>query len=433
MSSHAPSSGPVPIMIDGRGVAVANGGRDIRMIATGMLVVMAAVFFATHWAAATWPAHASWLGYVRAFAEAAMVGGLADWFAVTALFRHPLGLPIPHTAIVPRNKDRIGDTLALFIRQNFLVPKLIALRLRRIDVAGVAGKFLTDPSVSQGRMRLGASRLIADMLGSLDQDRLGGMVKSSLADQIRKLDISPLLGQTLTAAMADGRHQPLLDGFVGWASRALDDNDHLIKTMVHERANAILRFTGLDETIANSIVKGLHKLLADMAGDPDHPMRLRVEDGLAKLADDLQNDPVMRARVANVRDELLENVAVKRWLDGLWEQGRAALLKAARNPESALAGRLGDALRQLGQTLVEDAKLKRTINRFVRRAAVGAVDSYGDAAVRLVSDTVRGWDVATVTDRLENAVGRDLQYIRINGTLVGGLVGVVIHAVEVLL
>lgn len=417
------------IRLDRGGVAMTNGGRDIYIVATGLLVVMALIFIVSHHFLDVHPA----VGYLRAFAEAAMVGGLADWFAVTALFRHPLGLPIPHTAIVPRNKDRIGDNLAQFIRDNFLIPRLIALRMRRIDVAGVAGRFLTDPGVSQGRIRRGASRLIADMLGSLDQDRLGGMVKSALADRIRLLDIGPLLGQALTAAMADGRHQPLLDGFVGWASRTLDSNDHLIREMVHQRANALLRLTGLDETLANSIIKGLHKLLTDMASDPDHPLRHRVEEGLEKLALDLQHDPLMQTRVAKVRDEILENVAVKRWLDGLWEQGRAALLRAARDPDTALAGKLGEALRQLGGTLMEDERLKRTINRFARRLVVGGVASYGDTAVRLVSDTVRGWDVATVTQRLESAVGRDLQYIRINGTLVGGLVGVVIHAIETLL
>ncbi len=403
-----------------------SGGNDVRMIATGLLIAMALLFFGTIPVADAHPA----IGFVRAFAEAAMVGGLADWFAVTALFRHPLGLPIPHTAIVPRNKDRIGDTLASFIRSNFLVPKLIALRLRRVDVAGAAGRFLAAPSISEGRMRAGASRLIADALDSLDQDRLGGMVKSALADRLRELDVAPLLGQVLTAAIAEGRHQPLLDGFVGWAGRTLEANEHLIRTMVHERANAIVRLTGIDERIANSIIDGLHKLLREMAETPEHPLRIRVEEGLEKLAADLQTDAVMQERVARVRDEILENPAIKRWLDGLWEQGRGALLRAARNPQSALAGRLGEALRQLGGTLIDDQRLKRSINRFVRRAVVGAVDSYGDTAVRLVSDTVRGWDADTITDRLENAVGRDLQYIRINGTLVGGLVGLVIHSVE---
>lgn len=419
------------LRLDRGGLAIGfgNPGHDIRRIATGLLIVMAIVFVTSHHFADVHPV----VPYIRAFAEAAMVGGLADWFAVTALFRHPLGLPIPHTAIVPRNKDRIGDTLAQFIRDNFLVPRIITLRMRRIDVAGAVGRFLAEPSLSQGRMKSGASRLIADVISSLDQDRLGGMVKSALAERLRQLDVSPLLGQALTAAMADGRHQPLLDGFVNWAAKALDDNAHLIREMVHERANALVRMTGIDERIANSIITGLHKLLEDMAADPDHPLRERVEEGLTKLADDLQHDPVMQTRVEKVRDEILENPAVKRWLDGLWEQGRGALLKAARNPESALAGRLGEALKQLGGTLIEDVQIRATINRFARRAVVGAVDSYGDTAVRLVSDTVRGWDVATVTDRLEGAVGRDLQYIRINGTLVGGLVGVAIHTVEIAL
>ena len=409
------------------GVAVETGGVDVRLVATGLLVVMAAVFIGTNPYADATP----WVGFVRAFAEAGLVGGLADWFAVTALFRHPMGLPIPHTAIVPRNKDRIGDTLAHFIRHNFLIPRLIAKRMRTIDVAGAVGRFLADPTASEGRMRSGGSRLIADVLSSLDQDRLGGMVKGALADRLRQLDISPLLGQTLRAAMADGRHQPLIDGFVDWANKTLTANDHLIREMVHERANALLRFTGIDETIANSIINGLHKLLEDMASEPEHPLRLRVDEGLAKLAQDLQTDPVMQERVGRIRNEVLDNPAIKRWLDSLWEQARAALLRAARDPQSALAGRFGDTLRQTGATLIEDARLRQTINRFARRAVVGGVESYGDSAVKLVSETVRGWDVDTVTERLESAVGRDLQYIRINGTLVGGLVGVLIHSAEI--
>jgi uncharacterized membrane-anchored protein YjiN (DUF445 family) len=417
------------LQIDRSGVAIGTGALGVRTVATGLLLVMAAILVGTSFLIADYP----WAGFVRAFAEAGLVGGLADWFAVTALFRHPLGIPIPHTAIIPRNKDRIGDTLASFIRNNFLVPKLIALRMRRIDIAGAVGRFLADPSISEGRMRGGASRLIADMVGSLDQDRLGGMVKGALADRLRALDISPLLGQTLRASMADGRHQPLIDGFVGWANKTLSANDHLIKEMVHERANALLRFTGIDETIANSIINGLHKLLDDMSGDPDHPLRHRVEEGLAKLAEDLQHDAVMQERVGRIRDEILDNPAIKRWLDGLWEQARGALLKAARDPQSALAGKLGDMLRQLGNTLIEDERLKTAINRLARRAVVGGVESYGDSAVRLVSDTVRSWDVDTLTERLETAVGDDLQYIRINGTLVGGLVGVAIHIAEVAL
>lgn len=411
------------------GVAIAARPSNIRIVATGMLVVMAIVFVGAKTYQDVHPA----IGFVRAFAEAAMVGGLADWFAVTALFRHPMGLPIPHTAIVPRNKNRIGDTLARFLLTNFLLPRLIARKMVAVDVAGAVGKFLSEPAEGGGRLRLGASRIIADGLGALDQQRLGGMVKSAIADRLRELDVAPLLGQALQAALAEGRHQPLLDAMVKWGSKTLELNEHLIHQMVHDNSNAIVRFTGLDESISNRIVAGLSKLLSEMAVDETHPLRLRVEEGLAKMALDLQHDPEVKAKVARVRDELLENKAVKRWLDGLWEQGRSALLKAARNPDTMLAGRIGELVTQFGTMLGEDAHIKRTLNRYARRAVVGMVDSYGEAALKLVSDTIRGWDAKTITDRLENAVGDDLQYIRINGTLVGGLVGVAIHTVDVVL
>jgi len=404
--------------------------RRMRLVATALLVAMAALYLV---ARALGDRHPGW-GFVRAFAEAAMVGGLADWFAVTALFRHPLGLPIPHTAIVPRNKDRIGDTLAQFLRDNFLIPRVVARRMQRVDVAGAAGRWLASPKgTSEGRLRRGASRLAADMLESLDQERLGGMVRTTLAQRLRSLEISPLLGNALSAAIADNRHVPLLDGIIKWAAKVLSANEPVIRAMVHERAGSLMRWTGLDETLANKIIAGLDGMIQDMASQPDHPLRAKAEEGLAQLAHDLQFDPVMRARVEGFKAEMLDNPALSDWWQGIWEQMRGAMLKIARDPDAMMAGRFGEALHQLGITLQEDPDLANTINRFARRAAVGTAADYGDAIVRLVSETVRGWDAQTITRRLENAVGRDLQYIRINGTLVGGLVGLVIHAVDVLL
>ena len=399
----------------------------MRAAATGLLVLMAAVYLTARLYEPVHPA----IGFIRAFAEAAMVGGLADWFAVTALFRHPLGIPIPHTAIIPRNKDRIGDTLALFLRDNFLTPAVVARRMRRVDVASAAGRFLTKAPDEGGRFKAGASRLIANLLESFDQERLGGMVKSAMAARIAELNLAPLLGQALSAAIAEQRHLPLLDGIIRWAGKTLSANDKLIRDMVHKQAGGILRWTGLDERLANAIIDGLQKMLDDMAAEPDHPLRAKAEEGLATLAHDLQHDEKMQKRVANLRDEILENPAMRKWLDGLWESARAALLRSARDPDAALAGKFGEALRQLGETLQSDEKLRITINRFARRTAVGVTAGYGDGIVKLVSDTVRGWDAETITGRVENAVGRDLQFIRVNGTVVGGLVGVALHAVAV--
>jgi uncharacterized membrane-anchored protein YjiN (DUF445 family) len=404
-----------------------QGVRRMRIVATGLLVAMAGVYFL---ARALGPLHPAW-GFVRAFAEAAMVGGLADWFAVTALFRHPLGLPIPHTAIIPRNKDRIGDTLAAFLKDNFLIPGVVARRMSKVDVAGAVGRFLASPPQGEGRIRQSGTRLVADVMEALDQERLGGMVKGVIDSRLRSLDVAPMLGQALQAAIAKDRHLPLLDGIIRWAGKTLDANEHLIREMVHERAGSIMRWTGLDETLADRIIDGLLKLLDDVAADAGHPLRMKAEEGLARLAEDLQFDAVTQRRVADIRDELLENEAMRRWLDGLWESGRAALLRAARDPRSAMGGKFGDALRQLGETLQQDERLRTTINRFARRSAVGFSANYGANVVRLVSDTVRSWDARTITRRLEDAVGRDLQYIRVNGTLVGGLVGVTIHAAEV--
>jgi uncharacterized membrane-anchored protein YjiN (DUF445 family) len=401
----------------------------MRLIATGLLLAMAAVFLVSRTYDQRWPA----LGFVRAFAEAAMVGGLADWFAVTALFRHPLGVPIPHTAIIPRNKDRIGDTLAAFLRDNFLIPRVVARRMLRLDIAGAAGLWLANPLARDGRIARGASAMTITMLQALDQQRLGGIVRAMLGKRLADLDVAPLLGQALTAAIAEERHLPLLDGIVRWAARILEANDHLIRAMVHDRAGSIMRWTGLDETLSNKIIAGLNGLLTDMADNPDHPLRAKADEALASLAHDLMHSPEMQARVEEIKAEIIANPAMQRWLDGVWEQARIGLMNMARDPDRVMLGPIGDALRQLGDTLGREPLLRATINRFVRRAVVGIASDYGDNIVRLVSETVKGWDAETITSRLENAVGRDLQYIRINGTLVGGLVGLAIHTVDVAL
>jgi uncharacterized membrane-anchored protein YjiN (DUF445 family) len=417
-------------MIDPRADLPPAALARMKAVATGLLVAMAALFLLSRQLV---PLHPGW-GFVRAFAEAAMVGGLADWFAVTALFRHPLGLPIPHTAIVPRNKDRIGEQLAQFLRANFLIPRVIAHRMRRVDVAGAIARWLTDPPEGAGgRFRQGASKLVAQVLDGMDPDRMGGMVKGAIAARLHEIQVSPLAGQLLAALMRENRHQPLLDGVIRWAGQTLAANEQMIRDMVHERAGSILRWTGLDETVASKLIDGLQKLLDDMADDRDHPLRVRAETALDRLAWDLQHDPDVRAKAESLKDAAVANPAMGRWLEGLWEQARAALLRVARDPEAAMAGQLGSILRQVGDGVRNDPRLARSINRFVRRAAVGTAHDYGDGIVRLVSETVRGWDTRTITTRLEHAVGRDLQYIRVNGTLVGGLVGLVIHTVDVLL
>jgi uncharacterized membrane-anchored protein YjiN (DUF445 family) len=405
---------------------VQPGARGMKIVATGLLVAMAAVFVAARALEPHYPA----LAYVKSFAEAAMVGGLADWFAVTALFRHPLGLPIPHTAIIPRNKDRIGEALATFIRDNFLIPSVVARRMRKLDVAGAAGRFLQTPAGEGTRIRAGASRLIADIFESLDDERLGGIVKGAISTRLRNSEVSPLLGHALASAINKDRHVPMLEAAIRWMARALDANETLIRDMVKKKANWVLKLAGLETKLADAIIDGLRKLTAEMSTDPAHPVRIKVEEALAQLANDLQTRPETRARVEAIKEQLLDNRSVGLWLDTLWQKGREAIIRAARNPDAVMAGKLGDVLKSMGGTLEKDPRIRAAINEFARRAAVGMTASYGGSIVKLVSETIHGWDARTVTARLEGAVGRDLQYIRINGTIVGGLVGLVLHLLD---
>ena len=402
------------------------GAAGMKAAATGLLVVMAILFVAARLAEPSYPA-ASW---VKAFAEAAMVGGLADWFAVTALFRHPLGLPIPHTAIIPRNKDRIGEALATFLKENFLIAPVVARRMRNIDLAGAAGRFLQAPQGQETRIRRGASRLIGDLAESLDDERLGGLVKGAVSSRLKAMEVSPLLGHALASAINEERHIPLLEAAIRFMARALEANEPLIRDIVHKRANWVLKLAGIDSRIADSVVDGLRKLTAEMGTDPDHPVRVKIEAALVQLANDLQTNADTRARVEAMKDELLANRSVGLWIDAMWQKGRSAIISAARNPDAAMAGKMGEVLNAMGQSLESDPRMRRSINQFARRAVAGMAASYGGSIVKLVSETVRGWDARTVTDRLEAAVGRDLQYIRINGTLVGGSVGVLLHLID---
>lgn len=412
----------------------------MRLFATVLLLLMAALFLAARHLE---PIDPAW-GFLRAFAEAAMVGGLADWFAVTALFRRPLGLPIPHTAIIPENKDRIADTMAAFLKSNFLTPQVVARRLKGLNVAHAAGQYLANPRSGEGRLSGGAASLIADVLESLDQEKLGGLVKSALRTRIERLALAPLLGNLLAAMIAEGRHMPLIESLIRRAAEAIEANEDLLRAMIHDKANTLMRWTGLDERLATGILEGLYKLLAETVVVEDHPLRRKIEEGIESLAHALVHDPDMHARVEAMKREVLANPAFAAWLDGLWERGRAQLLRAVRghgqsgrdqsgkgkSSSSNPNGQIGESLAELGRALQQDGRLQVLVNRFSRRTLVGVATRYGENIVRLVSETVRRWDARTVTDRIEGAVGRDLQFIRINGTLVGGLVGVAIHAID---
>jgi uncharacterized membrane-anchored protein YjiN (DUF445 family) len=397
----------------------------MRLVAGALLALMAALLVVARRMDGNGPA---W-GYAAAFAEAALVGGLADWFAVTALFRRPLGLPIPHTAIIPSNKDRIADSMAAFLRANFLTPTVIARRLHRFDPAQMLGRYLTDSTRRSPRIGDSIAHLLADVLESLDPDKVGRPARAVMHAQVQRVDVAPLAGQALAAMIADGRHAPLIDALLRRTGALLEMHEPTLRVMISDRAGTLLRWTRLDDRLANALLDAVYALLAEMLVEPDHPLRTRLDQALADLAQDLRQDPAMAAKVARIKQDVLANPAFAQWLDGLWERGRLAMianLRAPGDPSSPLGGALGE----FGHALGSDPALRRAVNRFARRSLAGLASRHGDGIVRVVSETVRRWDARTVSARIERAVGRDLQYIRFNGTLVGGLVGLALHAAK---
>jgi uncharacterized membrane-anchored protein YjiN (DUF445 family) len=422
---------PVAVSLPDARLFPADPGHRVRLVATGLLVAMAALFVVARQMSGQGPA---W-GYVVAFAEAALVGGLADWFAVTALFRRPLGLPIPHTAIIPVNKDRIADSLAAFLRANFLTPQVVARRLYRLDVAGLLGDYLANPAVQSARIGDSVTSLLAEILETLDPDKVGRPAKALLRSQIERIDLAPLIGQVLTGMIADGRHRPVIDALLRRAGALLEANEAALRTLIHERANTLMRWTRLDDRLANTLLDALYALLAETLIDPAHPLRRKIDETLEALAQDLIHDPAMGERVAKMKADVLANPAFSAWLDGLWERTRTSLIAqlhagTGTGTGGATMGGLRSGLAGFGRALGEDPTMRALVNRFARRSLTGLASRHGDGIVRIVSETVRRWDARTVTRRIESAVGRDLQFIRINGTLVGGLVGLALHALE---
>jgi len=307
-----------------------------------------------------------------------------------------------------------------------------------MNVARAIGDFLVASPQEAGpdarsRITGGAAELLAEVLESLDPDRLGTQVRSGLGAQLAKIDVSPLAGRMLESAMTDRRHVPLIDGMIRWAGLTLEDNEDTIRDIIHARVAGVLRWAGLDKTISGNVLDGLYKLLAEVLVDPEHPLRAKVEEGLEKLAHDLQHDPETRERVEEMKRDLIENPAVAEWWMGVWERIRLSLIRRAREADTGLGAEMRSGLADLGRALKQDERLQTQINRFARRTAVGVATRYGSGIVTLVSETVKRWDATTITGRIENAVGRDLQFIRINGTLVGGLVGMTLHFITGLL
>ena len=400
-----------------------RGLRRMRTLAVGLLVFAGVVYALTL-------DQDGFLGFVNAGAEASMVGAIADWFAVTALFKHPLGLPIPHTALIPKRKDMLGRSLEEFVGENFLHEQVIRDRVDAADLSRRVGDWLV---VEENARRIvdEAATVLQLGLARVRDDDLAALVGEVLLPRFRAEPISPVAGSLLAEVVRDKAHHGLIDLALDEAYRWLDQNEDTFSDIVGERAP-----WWSPPAINDRVTRRLHiELLAwisEIRNDPQHHARIALDSLLAQLAEDLLHDPATQARAEHLKERVLDHPQILVTATSLWNAFRTALLGALEDRDGPLRARALTELTAFGRRLLGDADLRGRIDRYAADLAVFVVDRYGDELTAVITHTIDRWDGKEAARRIELHVGRDLQFIRINGTIVGGLVGLLIHAVSLL-
>lgn len=399
------------------------GLRRMRAVATGLLLLAAGIFVLTlHRDGA--------LGFVNAAAEAAMVGAMADWFAVTALFRHPLGLPVPHTALVPRRKGELGRSLQEFVVEHFLTERIARDRLAAFEPSLRLGEWLAEPS-NQARVSTAAVDAARTLLRRIPDEEVAGLARDVLLPRLAAEPISEFAGDLLQAVVIDRAHTALVDlvadEVLGW----LQDNPQAFKAIVGERA-PWWSPSWVDEKVIDWAYQQACQWVAEIRADPHHPTRNALDAMLIRLAEDLRDNPAVQQRAEALKERLLLHPKVPDTIVSLWQAGRDALLTMTEEPESGLYQRGRRWAGELGERLRADSALRARLDGIAGDALAWVVRRHGREIASAISYTIDGWDGKDAASRIELHVGRDLQFIRINGTIVGALVGLAIHTVVVL-
>ena len=395
--------------------------RNMKRNASGLLVLSAAIFIATF---AFSDGTGAW-GYVRAGAEAAMVGGVADWFAVTALFRHPLGIPIPHTALIPRGKDSIGRGLGEFVQRNFMDPQALVARIREADPAGRMGEWLAKPENAAMAARQ-ASGVIAAVAEAVNEDEIQDNIREMAATRIAAIDAAPLVGSLLDKAIEGGQHEALVSSGLRGITKAIAENRAMLRSRIGEESPWWVP-DQVDDVVFEKIYTSLVRFLGEVAANPDHEIRHLLNERTVSLVAQLKTSPEMQERGEQLKRQLIEHPDFKAWTDGLWKTVKDQLVAAAEQPESDLRKRLEKLALSTGERLRTDPALRDKVDLWIGTLGAHLAERSGPEVASLIATTVERWDADETSHRLELQVGRDLQFIRINGTLVGGLVGLLIH------
>ena len=402
-----------------------RGVRRMKLTALALLLFVAVVYVLAKWASHS--GAGPWAGYVAAAAEAGMVGAMADWFAVTALFRHPLGLPIPHTAIIPTKKDQLGVSLGEFVGENFLSEEVVRQRLHAVGIGSRLGAWLADPDHAD-RVTAELSAALRGALTVLRDSDVQAIVGEAITRRADAQEIAPGIGKMLEKIVADGGHKRVVDLIVARAHDWLVLHDEQVMDAVEGGAPGWTpRF--VDKRIGERVYKELLRFVTEMRDMPSHPARGALDRFLGDFAADLQSDTETRARVERLKGEVLGRGEVQDLIASAWTSVRSMIVSAAEDERSELRLRVRASLMSLGARMAVEPKLQAKVDGWVEGAAVYVVTTYRKEITSLITDTVAGWDAEHTTRKIEANIGRDLQFIRINGTVVGSLVGLLIYTV----
>ncbi len=396
----------------------------MKMVATGMLVLAAVIFVV----ARGLEEEAAWAGYVRATAEAAMVGAIADWFAVTALFRHPLGLPIPHTAIIEKRKDQIGESLGDFVQENFLTREVVSDRLESADLAARLGEWLAKPENAKTLGEQSAA-VVGGVTEVLRDETVQQGMEQVVVQRVKSIPVTPLVGKAVDVAIEGQHHQRLLELTLQGLSTFLHENQTTFRRRLSQESPWWVP-EQVDDKVFLKIYESVERFVDDIRTQPGHPFRRQLDDKTVELSERLKDDPELEARGEQLRDEILSHPEVRAWMDSLWSRIKMGLLEATNDPDSELRVRLEEAIVEAGRSLEADPLLRKKIDNWIVGGVGYIAEQFRGEVSELIASTVRSWDSADTSDRLELQVGKDLQFIRINGTLVGGIAGLLIYTVS---
>jgi len=403
--------------------------RQMKAVALGFLIGATVIFLACRWALSQ--GGPGWLGYVGAAAEAGMIGALADWFAVTALFRHPLGLKIPHTAIIKRKKDQLGEGLGNFVRENFLSPEVVEAKLRDAEIASRLGKWLAEPEHA-ARVADEAATVLRVGVELLNDEDIQQVIDRTIVKRLAEPQWGPPAGRVLNQLLAENRQEALIQLLADRAFEwALSASPTIERVVLRDSPSWSPKF--VDQLLGDRIHRELMDFTDKVRRNPNHELRQSATRFLFEFASDLQNDPDTISKAESVKEQLMERDEVTRAAETAWKTLKRLVLDGVNDPSSALRGRIADSVVRIGESLRDDSELRDKVDDWVLRGAQHLVTQYGSEATTIITDTIERWDAEEASRRIELHVGRDLQFIRINGTVVGALAGLVIYTIAQIL